>query len=87
MMMRMTATEVAREFSGIVSRVGAGEEVEVTRNGVPVIQMRPARAGQTVSASRWQELMDTAPPVDDDFERDVESSRKEVGPPSGAWPS
>jgi prevent-host-death family protein len=86
-MTRLTATEVAREFSGIVSRVGAGEEVEVTRNGVPVVHMRPARTAQTVSASRWRELMETAPPVDDDFERDVESARTEIGPPSGVWPS
>lgn len=86
-MTRLTATEVAREFSGIVSRVGAGEEVEVTRNGVPVVQMRPARTGQTISAARWRELMDTAPPVDDGFERDLESARTSIGPPSGAWPS
>jgi hypothetical protein len=31
--------------------------------------------------------MDMAPPVDDDFERDVESARTEIEPPSGAWPS
>jgi len=86
-MTRLTATEVAREFSDIVSRVGAGEEVEVTRNGVPLVQMRPARSGQTISASRWRELMDTAPGIDDGFERDVESARMDIGPPSGAWPS
>jgi antitoxin (DNA-binding transcriptional repressor) of toxin-antitoxin stability system len=86
-MTRLTATEVAREFSAVVSRVGAGEEVEVVRNGVPIVQMRPARSPQVVSAQRWQELMDAAPAVDEDFERDVEAGRESVGPPSSAWPS
>lgn len=86
-MTRLNATEVAREFSAVLSRVGAGEEVEVLRNGVPVAQMRPARTRQTVSAPRWRELMDTAPPVDEDFARDVEVGRSDIGPPSGAWPS
>jgi prevent-host-death family protein len=45
-MTRLTATEVARKFSQVVNRVGAGEEVEVVRNGVPIVQMRPARSHQ-----------------------------------------
>jgi prevent-host-death family protein len=86
-MIRLTATEVAREFSSVVNRVGAGEEVEVVRNGVPIVQMRPAGSGRMVSAPRWRELMDSAPPVDEDFERDVEAARERIGPPSSAWPS
>src|ERR1041385_4457476 len=60
-MTRLTATEVARRFSQVISRVGAGEEVEVVRNGVPIVQMRPVRGRQVVSAKRWRELMDGAP--------------------------
>ena len=86
-MTRLTATEVAREFSKVVSRVGAGEEVEVVRNGVPIVQMRPARGSQAVSAARWRELMDSAPAVDEGFERDVEAGRETIGPPSAVWPS
>jgi prevent-host-death family protein len=86
-MTRLTATEVARKFSQVVSRVGAGEEVEVVRNGVPIVQMRPARGSQTVSAARWRELMSSAPSVDADFESDVEAGRKTIGPPSAVWPS
>jgi prevent-host-death family protein len=86
-MTRLTATEVAREFSRVVSRVGAGEEVEVVRNGVPVVEMRPVRGGAVVSAARWRELMESAPEVDEDFERDVEAGRAAIGPPSAAWPS
>jgi antitoxin (DNA-binding transcriptional repressor) of toxin-antitoxin stability system len=86
-MTRLTATEVAREFSKVVSRVGAGEEVEVVRNGVPILQMRPVGGRQVVSAARWRELMDSAPAVDEDFKRDVEEGRAAIGPPSAAWPS
>jgi len=86
-MISLTATEVARRFSQVISRVGAGEEVEVVRNGVPVAQMRPARGSQVVSAARWRELMDSAPVVDEDFERDVEARRETIGPPDTAWPS
>jgi prevent-host-death family protein len=86
-MISLTATEVARKFSEVVSRVGAGEDVEVVRNGVPIVQMRPARGRQVVSAARWRELMDSAPAVDDDFERDVQASRETIGPPDTAWPS
>lgn len=86
-MARLTATEVAREFSAVVNRVDAGEEIEVIRNGVPVIEMRPVSAARLVSASRWNELMDSAPSPDEDFARDVETARERIGPPSGAWPS
>lgn len=84
---RLTATEVARRFSQIVSRVGSGEVVEVVRNGVPIVQMRPAGSRQVVSAARWRELMDSAPAVDESFQGDVEAGRKNIGPPSAAWPS
>lgn len=86
-MARLTATEVAREFSAVVNRVGAGEEIEVVRNGVPIIEMRPVSAGHLISASRWEELMASAPSTDEDFARDVEVARESIGPPSGAWPS
>lgn len=86
-MTRLTATEVARKFSQVLNRVGAGEEVEVVRNGVPIVQMRPARSNQVISASRWRELMDSAPAVDEDFASDVQAGREAIGPPSVAWPS
>lgn len=86
-MTRLSATQVAREFSAVVNRVGGGEEIEVVRNGVPVIEMRPIRRGQLVSASKWIELMDSAPPTDGDFAQDVEAARANIPPPKGAWPS
>lgn len=86
-MTRLSATEVARTFSSVVSRVGDGEEVEIVRNGVPVVEMRPVRAGRAISAAKWRELMASAPAVDEDFKGDVEAGRVSIGPPSGAWPS
>jgi len=78
---------VAREFSAVVNRVGAGEEIDVVRNGVPVVQMRPPSLGHLVSAAKWRELMDSAPMPDEDFAVDVEAGREAIGPPGGAWPS
>ena len=83
---RLTATEVARDFSNVVNRVAAGEEVEVVRNGVAVAQMQPARQA-VISPAHWRELMNDAPSVDAEFERDVETARRAIGPPSPAWPS
>jgi prevent-host-death family protein len=84
---RLSATDVARSFSDVVSRVGAGEVIEIVRNGVPVAELRPAHARRTVSAERWREIMATAPPADDDFAADVLRSRHDFGPPTSAWPS
>jgi prevent-host-death family protein len=84
---RLTATEVAREFSAVVNRIGAGEEIEVVRNGVPVIEMRPPTPGRLISAARWDELMQSIPSPDDDFAQDVEAARREIGPPPDSWPS
>jgi prevent-host-death family protein len=86
-MMRLSATEVAREFSAILNRVNSGEEIEVVRNGVPVVQMRPVRSGHLVSAERWRTLMEDVPAPDEDFADDVEAARKRIGPPGYAWPS
>lgn len=40
-----------------------------------------------ISAARWRELMASAPSPDEDFARDVEVAREDIGPPSDAWPS
>jgi prevent-host-death family protein len=84
---RLSATQVAREFSAVVNRVDAGEEIEVVRNGAPVVEMRPVTAGRLISATRWDELMRAIPSPDENFARDVEAAREEVGPPPDAWPS
>ena len=45
------------------------------------------RVPEAAELARWHELMDSAPVVDEDFERDVEASREAIGPPDSAWPS
>ena len=85
-MVRLTATDVARSFSAVMNRVGAGEEIEIVRNGVAVAELRPA-APAAVAAERWRALMASAPNHDDAFAEDVAKARAALGPPSGAWPS
>jgi antitoxin (DNA-binding transcriptional repressor) of toxin-antitoxin stability system len=85
-MARMTATEASRSFSAVLSRVAAGEEVEVTRNGHAVAVIGPPKA-RLVSAARFRELLASAPSVDAGFAADVRALRDEVGPPRDPWPS
>jgi antitoxin (DNA-binding transcriptional repressor) of toxin-antitoxin stability system len=85
-MPKLTATETARSFSEVLNRVGAGEEIEITRSGATVAVIGPPRA-RLVSAERFREWMDAAPPVDDDFAGDVRALRSSVTEPETPWPS
>ena len=85
-MPRMTATDAARNFSDVLNRVAAGEEVEVTRSGAPVAVIGPPTA-RLISAERFRELMARAPRPDDDFGADLREIRESVGPPRQPWPS
>jgi antitoxin (DNA-binding transcriptional repressor) of toxin-antitoxin stability system len=86
-MVRMSATEVARNFSAVVNRVLAGEEIEVIRNGTPVAELRRPSRPRGITGREFKELMASLPPVDEDFAHDVEDARKKLGPPKPAWPS
>jgi antitoxin (DNA-binding transcriptional repressor) of toxin-antitoxin stability system len=83
---RMSATEVARNFSSVVNRVGAGEEVQIVRNGVAVAELRPPSQPRGLSGVEWRALLARLPAVDEDFARDLEQARSEIGPPAGKWP-
>ncbi len=85
-MARLTATETARNFSAVLNRVAAGEEVEITRNGAVVAVIGPPKA-RFISGGRFRELLATAPPVDDDFARDMREIRGQVGAPEDPWRS
>lgn len=85
-MARMTATEAARNFSAVLNRVAAGEEVEVTRSGAPVAVIGPPRA-RLVSAERFRELVANAPRTDEEFASELRAARAAVGPPEPSWPS
>ncbi|HLI31730.1 MAG TPA: type II toxin-antitoxin system prevent-host-death family antitoxin [Solirubrobacteraceae bacterium] len=84
-MIRMSATDVARNFSSVINRVGAGEEVEIVRNGAPVAELRAPSAPCGLSSTEWRALIASLPAVDDEFARDVEAARSAVGPPTGKW--
>jgi prevent-host-death family protein len=83
---RLSATEVARNFSRILNRVSRGEEIEVTRNGATVAVIGPPKT-RLVSSERFREIVATAPPVDREFAEDVRRARTELGPPENPWPS
>jgi prevent-host-death family protein len=86
-MARLTATEVARNFSDVLTRVAAGEEIEVTRAGAPVALIAPPRP-RLLPAERFRELLASAPPVDDTFADDLRQIRREAGlMPENPWPS
>jgi prevent-host-death family protein len=86
-MVRMSATEVARNFSAVVNRVGAGEEIEIVRNGTPVAELRPPSRPRGITGRELKELIASLPPVDKDFARDVEEAQKEIWPPVNRWPA
>jgi antitoxin (DNA-binding transcriptional repressor) of toxin-antitoxin stability system len=83
----MSATEVARNFSAVVNRVIAGEEIEVIRNGTPVAELRPPSGPRRLKGDAWRKFVENLPPVDEDFTRDVEEARRKLGPPRSAWTS
>jgi antitoxin (DNA-binding transcriptional repressor) of toxin-antitoxin stability system len=82
----MSATEVARRFSAVMNRVDAGEEIEIVRNGRPIAELRPPSRPRGISGAAFKELMESLPPVDEDFARDVMDARKRIGPPVSKWP-
>jgi prevent-host-death family protein len=86
-MVRMSATEVARNFSAVVNRVGAGEEIEIVRNGTPVAELRPPSRPRGITGRELKELMASLPAVDEDFARDVEEAAKEIWPSADRWPA
>jgi len=85
-MAKLTATEVSRNFSDVLNRVAAGEEIEITRNGSTVAVLKRPRP-QWLSAREFQELIDSLPPLDDEFRAAVLEARKEIGPPEDPWAS
>jgi prevent-host-death family protein len=86
-MVRMSATEVARNFSAVVNRVVAGEEIEVIRNGTPVVELVPPHRTYAISDAAWERLVERFSTLDEDFASDVKAARESIGPPVGKWPS
>ncbi|MER3409371.1 MAG: hypothetical protein C4305_02090 [Thermoleophilia bacterium] len=85
-MARLAATEVSRNFSAVLNRVAAGEEIEVIRNGAPIAAIRPAR-GKLLSAQRFRQLFASAPPVDARLAADLWTIWVEAESAGSSWPS
>ncbi len=85
-MARLSATEVARNFSEVLNRVAAGEELEIVRNGATVAVLGPPKR-RLLSPEAFRELMASAPPVDEAFGDDLRAIRREAGAPESAWRS
>jgi prevent-host-death family protein len=86
-MIRMSATEVARNFSTVINRVGAGEEIEIVRNGAPVAELRPPARPGRLQGEEWRSFIAGLPEVDEGFAGDVDAARRSVEPPGGEWPA
>lgn len=85
-MVKMSATEVARNFSAVINRVGAGEEIEIVRNGAPVAELRRA-SSRRLSGPGWRRFVAALPVVDEGFARDVQLARGGLAPPVSKWPA
>jgi antitoxin (DNA-binding transcriptional repressor) of toxin-antitoxin stability system len=87
---KMTATEVARNFTSVLDEVErSGESVRIERHGHVVAELGPA---STVDRRlRWGELLELLRRLgspDADFARDVEEAHHDIDQPvRDAWAS
>jgi antitoxin (DNA-binding transcriptional repressor) of toxin-antitoxin stability system len=86
-MVRLSATEVARNFSEVMNRVDAGEEIEIVRNGTPIAELRRPSRPRGISTIALRELLESLPPIDEAFARDVEEASRTIWPDVDRWPS
>ncbi|MGH2842569.1 MAG: type II toxin-antitoxin system Phd/YefM family antitoxin [Solirubrobacteraceae bacterium] len=65
--------ELRNNSGEIMRRLDAGEEFIVTRNGVPVGELKPVRRRRFVDRDRLQRVFADLPPEDiHDFHRDID---------------
>ena len=69
----ITATELSRSLSDILSRVRyKGETFIVERNGEPVATLAPPVPAKRMTWGEFLEMMKELPPADPDFADDLE---------------
>lgn len=83
----MSATEVSRNFSAVINRVAAGEEIEIVRNGATVAELRRPPWPRRLAGDAWHTFVVGLPAVDEEFARDVEVARRSIEPPASSWPA
>lgn len=84
--MRVSATEASRGFSGLLSRVCAGETVEIDRHGEVVAVFSPPRRS-TLPGPEFLSLLHGLPRADDQFQNDVAELGKVILHPKDPWQS
>lgn len=82
----MSATEASRSFSAILSRVAAGETVEIDRHGEVIARLVPARR-TLLPGDALLELLGRLPAPDPGFARDVASLGAALAPATDPWRS
>ncbi len=84
--MRIKATEASRGFSSLLSRVAAGETIEVDRHGEVVAVVTPP-GRRMISGAALRELVERLPRPDAGFRKDVRGLREVTARPSEPWRS
>jgi antitoxin (DNA-binding transcriptional repressor) of toxin-antitoxin stability system len=88
---KISATEAARSFSDVVSRVRyQGEEFIVEKGGEAVCRISPVGTGRTAKSTigDFLRLLEELPPVDDEYRKTVlEVTRKQGKTPRSPWES
>lgn len=84
--MKLTATAASKGFSDVLSRVAAGETIEIERHGHTVAVIIPPRRG-FLSGSELGALIDRLPSPDEEFGHDVARLAELIRPPAEPWPS
>ncbi|MGH3789066.1 MAG: type II toxin-antitoxin system Phd/YefM family antitoxin [Pseudonocardiaceae bacterium] len=84
--MKLTATAASKGFSDVLSRVAAGETIEIERHGHTVAVIIPPQRG-FLSGSELGALIDKLPVPDEQFGPDVARLAELLRPPAEPWPS
>lgn len=86
---KITATEAARTFSDLLSRVRyAGESFLVVRNGEVMCRIEPAVAPRRTTMGDLLDALEAAPQTDQQFAGDLEKAqRRQPKLPRSPWAS
>jgi antitoxin (DNA-binding transcriptional repressor) of toxin-antitoxin stability system len=84
----ITVTEAARNFSELVSRVHyQGGTMILVKGGKPMVKLSPANRPKTGRelAALWAKRPALSPDEATSFERDLNDSRRRLGPLVSKW--
>lgn len=82
--MKLTATVASKEFSDVLSRVAAGEVIEIERHGHIVAVIVPPPRG-LLAGSDLLALIEQFPLPDENFSIDVAGLGELLNPPVEPW--